>query len=75
MTYLLDTNACIAAINGRPASIRDRLIEVISSGETLAASAITVFELWYGVAKSAREHANNDPLDVFLAPLQTLSFD
>ncbi len=75
MTYLLDTNACIAAIDGRPASIRDRLVEVISSGETIAASAITVFELWYGVAKSARVDANTERLAVFLAPLVSLPFD
>ena len=75
MTYLLDTNACIAAINGRPASIRDRLIDVFSSGETVAASAITVFELWYGVAKSARVDANTERLAIFLAPLETLPFD
>ena len=75
MTYLLDTNACIAAINGRPASLRARLAEVMARGETVAASTITLFELWYGVAKSARVKANTERLAVFLAPLEILPFD
>lgn len=75
MTYLLDTNACIAAINGRPASLRQRLTEVMARGETVVASTITLFELWYGVAKSARVNANTERLAVFLAPLETLPFD
>ncbi len=75
MTYLLDTNACIAAINGRPASLRQRLTEVMARGETVAASTITLFELWYGVAKSVRVNADTERLAVFLAPLETLPFD
>ena len=75
MTYLLDTNACIAAINGRPASLRARLTEVMARGETVAASTITLFELWYGVAKSLHVNANTERLAVFLAPLETLPFD
>ena len=75
MTYLLDTNACIAVINGRPAMVRDRLVEVIARGETIAASTITLFELWYGVAKSARVDANTERLAVFLGPLEPLRFD
>ncbi len=75
MTYLLDTNACIAAINGRPASIRDRLTKIMARGETIAASTITLFELWYGAAKSARVAANTERLAVFLGPLEALPFD
>ena len=75
MTWLLDTNACIAAINGRPASLRARLTEVMARGETVAASTTTLFELWYGVAKSARVNANTERLAVFLAPLETVAFD
>ena len=75
MTYLLDTNACIAAINGRPASLRERLTKVMARGETVAASTITLFELWYGVANSPRVNANTERLAVFLAPLETLPFD
>ncbi len=75
MIYLLDTNACIAVINGRPANVRDRLTKVMTRGEIIAASTITLYELWFGVAKSARVDANTERLAVFLGPLETLPFD
>ena len=75
MTYLLDTNACIAVINGRPAEVRDRLTKVFARGETIAVSTITLYELWYGVAKSARVEANTERLTVFVGPLEALAFD
>jgi tRNA(fMet)-specific endonuclease VapC len=72
--YLLDTNACIAVINGRPRTVRARLHDVFSRGEEVGVSAIALFELWYGVAKSGRVDANTERLAVFLAPLGTLPF-
>ena len=54
MSYLLDTNACIAIINGRPQGVRRRLRATLTRGEPVAVSSIALFELWYGVAKSAR---------------------
>ena len=32
MNYLLDTNACIALINGKPAAVRARFAEGIDAG-------------------------------------------
>ena len=75
MSYLLDTNACIAIINGRPQSVRHRLRWVLTRGDPVALSSVALFELWYGVAKSARAAANTERLAVFLAPLETLPFD
>ncbi len=75
MTILLDTNACIAIINGRPLSIRERLKEAIDRGETIVVSVISFFELWYGVEKSARVAANSERLAIFMAPLEILPFD
>lgn len=75
MTYLLDTNACIAIINGRPAAVRERLREVMERGETVGVSTVALFELWYGVAKSARVDVTTERLAIFLAPLETLPFD
>ena len=72
MSYLLDTNACIAIINGRPQSVRHRLRWALTRGEPVALSSVALFELWYGVAKSARAAANTERLAVFLAPLETL---
>jgi tRNA(fMet)-specific endonuclease VapC len=75
VSYLLDTNACIAIINGRPQGVRRRLRATLARGVQVAVSSIALFELWYGVAKSARAPANTERLAVFLAPLETLPFD
>ncbi len=34
MNYLLDTNACIALINGEPASVRNRFRAAIAAGHS-----------------------------------------
>ncbi|HVB76231.1 MAG TPA: PIN domain-containing protein [Candidatus Nitrosotalea sp.] len=57
MRYLLDTNACMALINGKPNTVRERFARAAESGDTVATSTVVVFELWYGVAKSARQEA------------------
>jgi tRNA(fMet)-specific endonuclease VapC len=75
VSWLLDTNACIAIINGEPVRVRHRLRAALTRGEPVAVSSIALFELWYGVAKSARTAANTERLAVFLAPLVTLPFD
>jgi tRNA(fMet)-specific endonuclease VapC len=74
--YALDTNACIALINGSPASVRHRLERALKDGASVAVSAVVAFELWYGAAKSARRQANRRRLDTFFAgPLELLPFD
>jgi tRNA(fMet)-specific endonuclease VapC len=74
--YLLDTNACIAVINGKPASVRIRLQREFDGGAKVQVSAIVAFELWYGVAKSARQEANAKLLVTFFAgPLGTMAFE
>lgn len=76
MTYLLDTNACIALINGRPALVRTRFAEAIEAGAQVLVPAIVVFELWYGVAKSARPEPNAEKVEAFLAgPVRLLAFE
>ena len=75
MPYLLDTNAYIAVINGRPLAVRERLRRVMGRGEAVAVSTIVLFELWYGVAKSSRVEANTERLAVFLARIEPLPFD
>ena len=74
--YLLDTNACIAVINGRPHSVRTRLQKEFRGEAKVFVSSVVAFELWYGVAKSARGAANGQLLTTFLAgPLELLAFD
>jgi tRNA(fMet)-specific endonuclease VapC len=76
MDYLLDTNACIALINGEPASVRKRLHKVTATGTRVLVSSVAVFELWYGVAKSARPEFNRKRLQTFLSgPVTILAFD
>ena len=76
MTYLLDTNACIAAINGNFPTVRPRLDRAINSGAEVYASSIVLFELWYGVAKSARPETNAKRLELFFSgPIDLLPFD
>lgn len=72
---LLDTNICVYLINRRPGY--ERLLDRIDRrdyGELLI-SAITLAELEFGVAKSARGAENRGRLDLFLARFEVASFD
>ena len=74
--YLLDTNACIALINGKPASVRTRFQQALDADAKVLVSAIVAFELWYGVAKSSPQEANARLLSTFFAgPISLLPFD
>jgi tRNA(fMet)-specific endonuclease VapC len=63
----LDTNAVIAAINRRIPSVRPRLEAAIVAGVSVGISAIVLFELRYGITKSARPQENRAILATFLA--------
>ena len=76
MSYLLDTNACIALINGEPPRVRRRLDEILSQENAVFVSSIVLFELWYGAEKSTRQAFNRRRLEIFLAgPVSTLPFE
>ena len=76
MTYLLDTNVCIALINGKPPAVRKRFQRVVQKGVRVSVSTIVAFELWYGVAKSSQKEGNTNRLEIFLSgPLSLLPFD
>jgi tRNA(fMet)-specific endonuclease VapC len=75
-TYLLDTNACIALINGTEANVRRRFQRVVARNSVMLLSSIVAFELWYGVAKSQRQDSNTKRLEAFFAgPLEWTLFD
>ena len=75
MTYLLDTNACIALINGRPEVVRRRFARVSAGEDVIATSSVVLFELWYGVAKSQHAKANAERIATFLSgPLEVMDF-
>ncbi len=76
MDYLLDTNACIALIEGKPELVRNRLRRAVDGGAQVFVSTVVSFELWYGVSKSRREEFNRRRLETFFAgPLVLLPFD
>jgi tRNA(fMet)-specific endonuclease VapC len=75
VSYVLDTNACIAIINGKPGEVRRRLRAAFERGERIVVPSIASFELWYGVAKSRRVADNTERVAVFLAPFELLPFD
>jgi tRNA(fMet)-specific endonuclease VapC len=76
VSYLLDTNACIALINGTPASVRTRFRTAVENGATIGVPTIVAFELWYGVAKSSRQEYNAHRVETFLAgPVDLTSFE
>jgi tRNA(fMet)-specific endonuclease VapC len=75
VTYLLDTNACIALIHGRPSSVRARLQRALDADAEVLVSTIVAFELWYGAAKSARQETNAKRVETFFAgPVSFLPF-
>jgi tRNA(fMet)-specific endonuclease VapC len=76
MRYLLDTNACIALLNRRPAGVDARFRRALASGADVALSAIALSELWYGVARSSRKDENSHRLRTFsTGPLPVITFD
>jgi len=77
MSFLLDSNACIAIINKKATvQFETSLNDAIRSGAGLGVPSIVVHELWFGVAKSGRVQVNRHNLIQFLqAPFEVLDFD
>lgn len=71
--WLLDTNICIYLIKERPPSVLDRL-RTLNIRE-VAISSITLAELEFGVAKSAKPEVNAQALAAFVAPLGVEPFE
>jgi tRNA(fMet)-specific endonuclease VapC len=75
LTYLLDTNACIATLNGRPAIVRDRIVLARNAGGEITVSSIALFELWHGVGRSVRAAHSTERLTIFRDSVEILPFD
>jgi len=76
VNYLLDTNACIALINGKPPPVRGRFQKAIAADRKVLVPSVVSFELWYGAQKSSRQEANRQRLETFFAgPITVLPFD
>jgi tRNA(fMet)-specific endonuclease VapC len=67
VSYLLDTNACIALMNGAPAAVRSRFEKAIRGDFQVYVSSVVAFELRYGIAKSARIETNTRRLETLLS--------
>jgi len=75
MAYLLDTNVCIALINGSSPLVRARFAKAVEAREPVWIPSVSVYELWYGVAKSVQKQANTLRLQKFLdGPARLLEF-
>src|SRR5438552_2034488 len=73
MRYLLDTNTCIAYLNGRTPEVRRRLAAL--NPEEIALCSVVKAELLYGAQKSNVREQTMGKLQQFFAPLQSLAFD
>jgi tRNA(fMet)-specific endonuclease VapC len=67
VNYLFDTNAVIALLKNHPPNVRSRLRRAVSEGASIAVPSVVLYELWYGVARSARRNENAERLRVFLS--------
>jgi tRNA(fMet)-specific endonuclease VapC len=75
MAYLLDTNVCIVLINGTSPRTRARFAKAVESGEAVWIPSVSLYELWYGVAKSVQKRTNTLRLEKFLdGPVRLLEF-
>lgn len=72
----LDTNTVIVAINRRAPEVRRRLEAALVQGDIVGLPTIVLYELWYGIKKSARPQANAARLATFLSlDVQTWPFE
>ena len=70
--YLLDTNICIYAINGRHPALNEHLLSI--QPNKILISSITVGELEYGAAKSHWGDRTRQIMYAFLANYDILPF-
>jgi tRNA(fMet)-specific endonuclease VapC len=71
--YLLDTNICIYIINKKPETVYQKFKKV--NLDNIFISAISEFEIKYGVEKSQKSDHNKKILNEFLGFLNILPFD
>ncbi len=72
MNVLLDTDTCVYALRGHPA-VRSRL--TVIDPATVAISVVTLAELRYGAACSARPDANHQAVDDFVQAISLIGVD
>lgn len=73
MSYLLDTNICVAFLNQREAPLKKKLER--TSPEQLKLCSVVKAELLYGARHSARVDANLERLSRFFVAFESIPFD
>lgn len=73
MRYLLDTNVCVVYLNGRSASVRDRLLA--TPAEEIAVCSVVKAELFYGAFRSNNPKRTSERQQAFLSRFVSLPFD
>lgn len=73
MRYLLDTNVCVVYLNGRSASVRDRLLS--TPAEEIAVCSVVKAELFYGACRSNNPKRTLERQQAFLAQFVSLPFE
>ena len=71
--YMLDTNTCIYIIKRKPPEVFEHFRNIGIS--RVGVSSITLSELEYGAAKSAKPEQNQLALVQFVAPLEIMPYD
>lgn len=73
MTFLLDTNVCIAFLNGRDSAVKSNLLALQPDAVSLC--SVVRAELLYGARNSQHVDANLQRLQAFFAAFASLPFD
>ena len=73
MRYLLDTNVCVMYLNGRSASVRDRILATPT--EDMAVCSVVKAELFYGAMRSKNPARTLERQQGFLNRFASLPFD
>jgi tRNA(fMet)-specific endonuclease VapC len=73
VSFLLDTNVCIAFLNGRDKAVRDKLLAM--DPESVRLCSVVRAELTYGARNSDHVDANLRRLTEFLSAFESLPFD
>ena len=70
--YLLDTNICIYLIKQHPPEVLQRFQQI--QIQQLHIPTVSIFELYYGIAKNNSQRRNLKALENFIAPLTVVDF-
>ena len=73
LKWMLDTNSCIAIMNGSPESVRRELLK--HPVDSVGMSVVNLYELEYGVNKSKKKAQNRKTLEGFRKYIQTYPWD